>query len=81
MTDGNRAATAYRLLGDAQQKLGDGAAARIAWNSGLAAFPPGIAEQPNEMAERATLLRRLGRFAEAQALTAKLNGMGFRSID
>ena len=79
MTDGYRTAIAYRLIGDAEQRLGDGQAARAAWGSGLASFPSGIPEQPNEMAERASLLRRLGRIAEAQAITTKLNSMGYRA--
>ena len=79
MTDGYRTASAYRLVGDAEQKVGDPSAARAAWNSGLAAFPAGIPEQPNEMAERASLLRRLGHVAEAQEITTKLNSMGYRA--
>jgi len=79
MTDGYRTALAYRLAGDARQRLGDRIAARGAWTSGLAAFPSGIPEQPNEMAERASVLRRLGRVTEAQTITTRLDSMGYRA--
>jgi hypothetical protein len=77
MTDGYRVALGYRLVGDAEQKLGSAPAARAAWTSGLAAFPSGVPELPNEMSERASLLQRLGRIAEAQAINAKLARMGY----
>jgi hypothetical protein len=77
MTDGYRVAIGYTLLGDAEQKLGNAAAAHAAWIKGLAAFPSGIPEQPPELAARATLLRRLGRLLEAQPLEAKLARMGY----
>jgi len=78
-TDGYRIAIAYRIIGDVEQKLGNSPAARSAWSSGLAAFPSAVPEQPNEMSERASLLRRLGRATEAQALAGNLSGMGYRA--
>ena len=77
MTDGYRVAVGYRLIGDAEQKLGNAAAARAAWTSGLAALPSGIPELPNEMSERASLQQRLGRIADAQAINVKLARMGY----
>lgn len=46
----------------------------------MAAIPPGVTELPNEIAEHAALLQRLGRTAEAQPLAAKLNKMGYRML-
>jgi tetratricopeptide (TPR) repeat protein len=76
--DAFRLALAYRVLGDAQRARGDLAAARDAWEQGLAAIPAGTVEQPNEMEDHAVLLQRLGRGGEAQRLTAKLSSMGYR---
>ena len=72
-------AQTYRLLGDARQKLGDLAGARIAWQAAFAAAPTGVAEKANEMAERAMLLQRMGRTDEANQRTARLNAMGYRN--
>jgi hypothetical protein len=52
--------------------------ARNAWASGLATLPNGVAQVPDEMGERAALLERLGRTAEARPLAAKLNSIGYR---
>jgi tetratricopeptide (TPR) repeat protein len=79
MTDGYRTARAYLILGDAEQKLGHPESARSAWTAGLAAFPSAIPEEPAEMAEHASLLRRLGRNQEAQPLAEQLNRMGYRA--
>ena len=71
-------AQALRLLGDIRQRLGDPAGARAAWSAGLAAIPAGVAEKPNEMAEHAMLLQRLGRVPEAQERAARLAAIGYR---
>jgi tetratricopeptide (TPR) repeat protein len=79
VADGRLIARAYRLLGDVERQSGDDRAARAAWTSALAALTNGTAQQPDELAERATVLERLGRSAEAQPLTAKLASMGYRA--
>ena len=66
------------LVGDIHRKAGDGLSARSAWQAGLRALPMGVQERPPEMADRAELLRRLGRAAEAEPLAARLSAMGFR---
>ena len=66
------------LVGDIHRKAGDGLSARSAWQAGLRALPVGVQERPGEMADRAELLRRLGRAAEAEPLAARLSAMGFR---
>ena len=76
--DAFRLARAYRIVGDIQRDRGEIDAARSAWASGLAAIPSNMTEQPDEMADQAALLQRLGRAAEAQPLKAKLNSMGYR---
>jgi tetratricopeptide (TPR) repeat protein len=70
--------SAYRLLGDALKGGGNAAAAAAAWTAGLSALPAKVAEQPWETHEREQLLQRLGRDAEARALTAKLHAIGYR---
>lgn len=76
-----KVAAAYRLLGDVHQRAGNRRAAIAAWNAGLAQLPNNIAERPREMLERAEILKRLGRAAEARPIEAKLAAMGYvRSI-
>jgi tetratricopeptide (TPR) repeat protein len=81
---GNSVAESYvragtmRLYGDVQELLGNGEAARAAWQKALAQLPAGLAEQPEELAQRAAILQRLGRSAEAQPLSARLNAIGYR---
>lgn len=72
------AAEAYRLVGDIRAQRGDAKGAEAAWLAGLQAIPTGVAEQPKETAERAMLLKRLGRQAEARALSTTLSSMGYR---
>jgi tetratricopeptide (TPR) repeat protein len=72
-------AESFRLLGDIRQRLGDKSGAATAWNEGLGAIPTAVAEKPNEMAEHAMLLQRLGRVAEARERTAKLATIGYRN--
>ena len=71
-------AQSYRLLGDARRQLGDKSDAQVAWSTGLAAIPANVTEKPNEMAERAVLLKRLGRMGEARALYNRLIAMGYQ---
>ncbi|MEP6982143.1 MAG: hypothetical protein ABI853_00680, partial [Sphingomicrobium sp.] len=71
-------AKAYRRLGDAERTGGDANAAIAAWKSALTALPQSGSEKPAEMDEHATILRRLGRSAEAQQLNQRLFGMGYR---
>jgi tetratricopeptide (TPR) repeat protein len=73
-----RLAHAYRLLGDIEQELGRPSAARAAWASGLASIPAGTFEQPDEIADHAALLQRLGRAGDAQPLAARLKAMEYR---
>ena len=78
--DRYRIAEAYRLLGDVQQKAGNRQGALAAWSTGAGQLPGGVAERPWEMNERAELLRRLGRPAEAAPLDSKLASIGYRSV-
>ena len=71
-------AAAYRAAGDAQRDSGNNAGALSAWESALSALPKASAERPGEMRERATILERLGRTAEARQLLAKLSEIGFK---
>jgi tetratricopeptide (TPR) repeat protein len=73
-------AKTYLLLGDAQQTVGNTAAASAAWQAALAAVPPGVSEKPPEMDVHATILQRLGRGAEMQPLANRLNSMGYRRL-
>jgi len=70
-------AAAYRLAGDAERARGNADGAHSNWAIGLAQIPGGAAE-PDQIAERATILQRLGRTAEAQQLQARLKAMGYR---
>jgi hypothetical protein len=58
--------------------MGDFAGANEAWTSGLGALPRGAVERPFDSNVHAALLQRLGRTAEAQPLTARLNSLGYR---
>ena len=73
-------ARAWRLIGDSRKGLGDIAGARAAWQSGFAALPTGVAEQPAELGERLRLLQRTGRKAEAGPLAARLAKIGYRGM-
>jgi tetratricopeptide (TPR) repeat protein len=64
-------------LGDVERDLGVEDGARAAWTSALAAMP-NVAERPAESADRAKVLLRLGRIAEAAPLQARLRTIGFR---
>ena len=73
-----RVARGYRLIGDIERERGNVDAARTAWSKGLAAISAGVPEQPDEMAEHAALLQRIGRTGEAQPLASKLRSIGYR---
>jgi tetratricopeptide (TPR) repeat protein len=77
-TDGFAMARAYRLLGDARDRLGDKPAATAAWNAAFQSLPRVAAEKPVETQEHAIILQRLGRDAEAQQLNQRLAAMGYR---
>lgn len=76
--DAFKVASAYRLIGDIQRDLGQSDESRSAWLAALAAIPAGITEQPDEIAEHAAILQRVGRAAEAQRLDQRLAAMGYR---
>lgn len=80
ITDRYAIAAAFRLLGDVRQRMGNVEPAKEAWNAGLAQLPSGANERPREMYERALLLERLDRNAEARPLAEKLRSMGFSSV-
>lgn len=75
--DKHALAQANRIAGDIQLRMGDGAAARASWATALSTLP-NVPERPVEMAERATILERLGKNSDAHTLRAKLQRMGFR---
>ena len=74
-------AKSLRLLGDIRRRLGDEGGAKSAWEAGLAMIPPNGAEKPNEMAEHAMLLQRLGRLNEANERTNRLASFGYRDVE
>ena len=67
-----------RVLGDAYRAAGNAAAAQGLWMSAYSAIPHVAAETPWELRQHALVLERVGRSAEANAITAKLNSMGYR---
>ncbi|HEU0310453.1 MAG TPA: toll/interleukin-1 receptor domain-containing protein [Sphingomicrobium sp.] len=74
-------ARAELLLGDALGASGQRDAAKSAYERAIAAWPNGIEEHPRELAERAYLLRRLGRSEEARTIVQQLTTMGYRHPD
>jgi tetratricopeptide (TPR) repeat protein len=76
--DAFRIVRTNRWLGDVERERGHLDAAHSAWAMGVAALPANVLEQPDELAEHAALLKRLGRSAEAQPLDVKLEEMGYR---
>jgi hypothetical protein len=78
IADRHAIARVYRLVGDIRARGGDIAAGKAAWAGALAAMPRGVPERPGETSERAVVLEKLGRRAEAQQLAAKLNAIGYR---
>ena len=71
-------ANARSLLGDIRAAAGDRAGAAAAWRGALAILPPGEAEAPIVLAQRAILRQRLGDRAGARAPAARLDAMGYR---
>ena len=67
-----------RLVGDLEREVGRADAARSAWAAALTVIPTTVPEQPDEIAEHAALLQRLGRAGDAQPLAARLKAMGYR---
>ena len=73
-----KVAAAWRLIGDARRALGNQQAARKAWAEGLAQLPNGIAERPREIADRLSLLDRLGHSDQARPLAERLRSAGLQ---
>jgi tetratricopeptide (TPR) repeat protein len=78
--DAYRIASTYRLIGDIEQKSGDQEAARLSWATALQQLPTGAVEEPNQKAERALILRRLGRNPEAEPIITALKAIGYRDV-
>lgn len=72
------AANALLLVGDTHVRAGHTDLAKRAWSEALAALPVGVAERPTEMSQRADILVRLGRSAEARPIISKLTLMGYK---
>jgi tetratricopeptide (TPR) repeat protein len=71
-------ARSYLFLGDIERDLGNMDGASAAWRQALAAIPAGVTERPEEAAEHAKILSRLGRESEAKPLESRLQAMGYR---
>jgi tetratricopeptide (TPR) repeat protein len=71
----------HLLIGDCERALGDGAAAQSGWSAALAVLPKGVAEEPDELSERATIMERLGKTGQAQAIRSRLAKMGYTQIE
>jgi tetratricopeptide (TPR) repeat protein len=80
VADAYRIGDAYRLVGDIQLNSGDGSGARESWTAALRQLPGQAVERPSEMAERAAILRRLGRSVNAQPISSRLQAMGYREM-
>jgi eukaryotic-like serine/threonine-protein kinase len=74
-------ASAEMTLGEGLTRSGHSAAARGAFERALGAWPKGVEERPVQLADHATLLRRLGRQAEASELAKRLDAIGYRHPD
>jgi tetratricopeptide (TPR) repeat protein len=81
IADRYRLAAMYRLVGDVRRQAGDIEGAKDAWNAALTQLPPSVTERPWESNEHAELLQRLGRAGEAAALSARLQTIGYRSVN
>jgi tetratricopeptide (TPR) repeat protein len=73
-------ASAYKLVGDVQNRFGDKQAADASWRAALVSWPLGIAETPRQSAIRASILQALGRAADAKPITDKLSTIGYGRI-
>lgn len=80
VADAYRVSGSYRLVGDIEQKSGNANAARASWMAALRVLPARASEEPDQAAERALILNRVGREAEARPIAARLNTMGFRGV-
>jgi tetratricopeptide (TPR) repeat protein len=69
------------ILGNALAAAGQSDAARGAYQAALSGWPKGVEEQPQELADHAMLLKRLGHRQEAAALAQRLAAMGYRRPD
>lgn len=69
------------VLGDALNASGQREASRGAYEAAVSAWPPGVEEQPPELADHAILLKRLGMQQDAAKLARKLASMGYRRPD
>jgi hypothetical protein len=69
------------ILGDALTASGQAEAARSAYQAALSAWPVGVEEQPQELADHAMLLKRLGQRQDAATIAQQLAAMGFRRPD
>jgi tetratricopeptide (TPR) repeat protein len=78
LDDRYKVAAAQRLVGDVANREGDRARAQQAWQAGLDILPKNVVERPRELRERAELLKRVGNFADARSIEARLAAMGFR---
>jgi tetratricopeptide (TPR) repeat protein len=72
---------AERLIGDFHRRVGDVSGSENAWRAAERLLPRNTPERPREMNERLKLLQRLGRSAEAQLVSNRLNAIGYRSLD
>jgi tetratricopeptide (TPR) repeat protein len=70
---------AEQMLGDALARSGNAAEARGAYERALAAWPKNVEYRPQQIADHAALLLRLGRQSEASKLRAELTAMGYRA--
>ena len=68
------------LLGEAEARLGERAAAERAWRSSLGLWPQPARQRPRETAYRAETLRRLGLADQAGPLERHLAGIGYRRL-
>ena len=69
------------MLGNALKAAGQDEAARGAYERAFAAWPANMQQRPSEIADRAMLLGRLGRRAEAEEARKRLSAMGYRYPD
>lgn len=74
-------ARALRLLGDAQNRSGNTAAAHDAWSRALAEIVPETRETPREMDEHARVLESMGRAVEAAQIKSRLDAIGYHSVE
>jgi tetratricopeptide (TPR) repeat protein len=81
MSRGMLMARSNLALGDALTAAGQREAARDAYQTALSGWPEGVEEQPQELADHAILLKRMGRRQEAADLARRLAAMGYRHPD